>query len=329
MRKLEAERASVIIDRRMRRCAAACRHSRPFSSSAPAPVVDDVAHCLSLVREYEYGHLLHNSLLPKPLRPAHAVLRAFNVETARVGQLAGDELKGRMRMQWWREGVERGADREQPLEHHPVQRPLGLLLRENSSVVGWLQRVIAAREGALSGQPQQDVAGMEDYADRTAGSLLYALLNVAGIGVGDELSEHDEVAYVAAASVGKALGLSMLLQSAPEHAANRTCCLPLGPLRARGASLESFYGRKSDGNIRAVFEEVAAAAEAHLARARELRPSLSADARGLLLSAALAEEYLGRLRAAEWDGFAESVHAPRAPLGLQAQLGWRAMRGSY
>ena len=65
------------------------------------------SYCVQQVRSYDYHHYLCVLELPPNMRKAAFALRAFNVETARVMDVAADPKIGLMRLVWWQEAIDK------------------------------------------------------------------------------------------------------------------------------------------------------------------------------------------------------------------------------
>ena len=79
-------------------------------------------HCAALVREADRDRYLATLFAPAQHRDALFALYAFNVEIARVRDLAREPMPGEIRLQWWREVLsgERGGE----AAAHPVAAAL-------------------------------------------------------------------------------------------------------------------------------------------------------------------------------------------------------------
>ena len=66
-------------------------------------------HCAALVREADRDRYLATLFAPAEQRDALFALYAFNVEIARVRELAREPMPGEIRLQWWREALVRRA----------------------------------------------------------------------------------------------------------------------------------------------------------------------------------------------------------------------------
>lgn len=74
------------------------------------------------------------------------------------------------------------------------------------------------QDADLDTDQPQDVAELEIYAERTAGSLLYLTLECLGV--------RDDVADQVAGHAGVAMGLTTLLRATPHHCAHQQIYLP-------------------------------------------------------------------------------------------------------
>ena len=64
---------------------------------------DDFDYCETLVREADKDRFVATLFAPAPRRRALHALYAFNVELARVRELAREAMPGEIRLQWWRD----------------------------------------------------------------------------------------------------------------------------------------------------------------------------------------------------------------------------------
>ena len=68
---------------------------------------DAFAYCAELVRTADNDRFLATLFAPAEHRGALHALYAFNVEVARVREVAREPLPGEIRLQWWSEVVAR------------------------------------------------------------------------------------------------------------------------------------------------------------------------------------------------------------------------------
>jgi phytoene synthase len=79
-------------------------------------------HCAALVREADPDRYLATLFAPADHRDALMSLYAFNVEIARVRDVAREPMPGEIRLQWWREVL--SGERAGEAAAHPVASAL-------------------------------------------------------------------------------------------------------------------------------------------------------------------------------------------------------------
>ena len=122
-------------------------------------------HCAALVREFDRDRFLATLFAPAEHRDALFSLYAFNVEIARVRELARQPLPGEIRLQWWREMLSGERDGE------AAANPVAAALRETLGRYGFvgtpLLELIDERLFDLYDEPMANVGALELYAIRT------------------------------------------------------------------------------------------------------------------------------------------------------------------
>jgi len=90
-------------------------------------------YCLSLLHRDDYDRYLAVLFAPRSKREALAALYAFNLEIARIADVVKEPLAGEIRLRWWSDEIEAGAEhalavqgRDEKGEENPL---LGTLLR--------------------------------------------------------------------------------------------------------------------------------------------------------------------------------------------------------
>ncbi len=56
-------------------------------------------------RRLDYEHYLCGLLMPPKSREAYFAIRAFNIETAIVREVASNPVAGKMRIEWWKQTI--------------------------------------------------------------------------------------------------------------------------------------------------------------------------------------------------------------------------------
>lgn len=186
---------------------------------------------------------------------------------------------------------------------------------------------------------------LRSYAENTASSLLYLLLEIAGIRAGRDVKGVNELGHTAS-HVGKAVGICTLLRSLGHpppggHIGFQDCCvLPADVMRKYLLSHSVIErGPKTEKEAHALAEcvfEVATVAKGHmdvagegLAAAREKGDgTLAAGAFTALLPGVRAAWYLETLEKCQFDPFDPRLR-PRSPLAFQLRLGRSVFREKF
>ena len=120
-------------------------------------------HCAALVREADRDRYLATLFAPAEHRAALFALYAFNVEIARVRDLAREPLPGEIRLQWWREAL--AGEREGEAAANPVAAALRETLVRYGFVAAPLLELIDERAFDLYDEPMLTAGALELYAD--------------------------------------------------------------------------------------------------------------------------------------------------------------------
>ena len=111
-------------------------------------------------------------------------------------------------------------------------------------------------------------------------------------------SDASAAGYMAAGHVGRAATMVTLLRSVPHTAENsQRFTLPFWVMSKHSVTREDFLSGQSTSEMRDCVLEVATAANNQLLDLREMEGSVDASASRALLPAALAQDYLRRLKA--------------------------------
>lgn len=269
------------------------------------------------VRKLDPDRYLTALFAPAERRPALFALIAFNYEIARVREVVTQPVLGHIRLQWWRDALEQTYAGAPPV--HDVALALAAAIGEPGLDRAHLERMIDAREADLAPTPPARIEDLLSYAADSSGTLVELMLQA--LGVTGEGSEE------AARAVGTAYALVGLARAIPFHARARRTYIPESVLAEHGLTAEDLFRTASPAALPGAVGEIARLARLHLVEARELAGSVPRRAAPALLSATVAEAYLGRLERAGYDVFAPSV-AERPP-GLVWRLAAKAWTGRW
>lgn len=272
---------------------------------------------MDLVRSRDYDGFVSSLLLPEEARRSSLALRAFNVELAQVKDSVSQKTIGLMRMQFWKTAIEEIYRDEPP--NQPVSNELWRAVRKHYLTKRWLLRIITEREKDMDDRAYRNLQELEKYSENTQSSLLYLLLEC--LGVKNVHADH------AASHIGKAHGIVTCLRATPYNSSRRKVYLPMDICMLHGASQEDFIRGSREQSIRDVTYDIASQAHVHLEHARSFSHDVPAAATPAFLQTVVLEDYLQRVRRADFDVFHPSLQN-RNPL-LPIQLYFRSWKKTY
>src|SRR5580700_4538942 len=272
---------------------------------------DAFAYCAELVRTADRDRFLSSLFAPAEYRGALHALYAFNVEVARVREVAREPLPGEIRLQWWSEVV--NGERAEEAAANPVASALLTVIERHRLAVPALTALLDARRFDLYDDPMARLADLEAYARQTSSPLLalaaQILTNVEG-----------EVTETVANPAGIAYAIAGLIRALPLHAARRQLYVPLELLERHGVEAQDIFAARTSKNLRAAFADLQDVARSHLRVAHQQMATLPDAALPAFLPVALVRPSLDRL--ARSDPFAPAELSP----WRRQWLIWRAVR---
>ncbi|CAL8247560.1 unnamed protein product [Lota lota] len=274
-------------------------------------------YCIDLVRKRDYDGFVCSLLFPEVSRRSSLALRAFNVELAQVKDSVSQKTIGLMRMQFWKTAIEEIYRDDAPLQ--PVSTELCKAVRQHHLTKRWLLRIITEREKDMEDRAYRNLQELEAYSENTQSSLLYLLLE--SLGVKNVHADH------AASHIGKAQGIVTCLRAVPYNSSRRKVYLPMDVCMLHGASQEDFIRGSREQNVRDVIYDIASQAHIHLEHARSFSKNVPASAAPAFLQTVVLEDYLQKVRRADFDVFHPSLRN-RNPL-LAFQLYLRSWKKTY
>uniref|UniRef100_A0A8C5GZM5 NADH dehydrogenase (ubiquinone) complex I, assembly factor 6 n=1 Tax=Gouania willdenowi TaxID=441366 RepID=A0A8C5GZM5_GOUWI len=270
-----------------------------------------------ILRSRDYEGFLSSLLLPEEARRSSLALRAFNVELAQVKDSISQKTIGLMRMQFWQTAVEEIYRDDPP--NQPVSTELWRAVRTHDLTKRWMLKIIAEREKDLDDRAYRNLQELETYSENTQSSLLYLLLEC--LGVKNVHADH------AASHIGKAQGIVMCLRATPYYSSRRKVYLPMDICMLHEASQEDFIRGRQEKHIRDVVYDIASQAHVHLQHARSFSHMVPAAATPAFLQTVVLEDYLHKVRKADFDVFHKSLQN-RNPL-LPIQMYLRSWKKTY
>jgi phytoene synthase len=275
-----------------------------------------LSYCAGQVRQYDHDRFMTAIFAPTAARENLFALYAFNIEIAKVREAVSEPLIGRMRLQWWRDTLDRLYAGETIA--HAVAAPLGEAIRAASLDQAVFERLIDARETDLEGAPPKDMRALEAYAEGTGAPLLALAFRLAGAADADP---------EAARLIGTAWSLTGLLRAVPFHARQRRLYLPQDVLAANAVRIQRLLDLKPGEGFADAVRAVAERAGALLQGVPGKIGGVPRAARSPALIASLTRYYLRELERSGWDPFVLEQR-PAPPL-LFGRLALRAALYGY
>jgi phytoene synthase len=273
---------------------------------------DDFGHCEHLVRAADKDRFLAGLFAPVQRRGALFALYAFNVEIARVRELVHNPAAGEIRLQWWRDAIERPGAGE--ARANPVAAALLDTIIRFRLPLQPLMEMIEARSFDLYNDPMPTLAALEGYAAKTSAVLIELAAQILD-------GRHADIASPAR-HAGLAFALTGLLRAFPLHASRGQIYVPLDIAKREGVKPKDILaGHGSDALDRTLAGLRRIARQHHdeyLGAAAALPPSVAAA----FLPAALVPLYLKRLERAHRQPF----RLVEVPQWRRQWTLWRAAR---
>jgi phytoene synthase len=300
-------------------------------SDATDVLNSNLAYCLDALRQEDRDRYLILLFAPRGFRPVLAALYAFNLECARAVTAGGEQpILGQMRLQWWRDSLEAGAQSGAQSDTqsdtlkgsaHPV---LSLLAGRRDLLPGLLD-ILAARERDLTDPPFANLAEVVVHAQATGGALA-ALAAVAVRALGGEGANDGSL--VAARAAGTAYALAGMLRAIPYQAHQASgrhfqgrLCLPGDLLAQHGLTADDVWSGQKRAAVAGCVAEVAAVGSREVDKLSGL--GRAGGSLSPLLHGSLARGYLNRLKKAGYDPFAPGLGLN--PLARPLMLCWRSL----
>ena len=226
-------------------------------------VVDKSAFAVAsaLVREADKDRFIASLFAPAGQRGDLLALYAFDVELARIPQLAKQQIAGEIRLQWWREAVDGSNAHE--AEANPVAGALMQIVTRHGLSRAALQAMIDARASELFPEPFSTSGDMLVWCDG---------LHAAQLRLSARILESARAtdADALAVEAGRALGVTQLLMGFAERAAAGQCIIPVEALAHHGASPGDVTAEQATPGVLAALSDLRNLARDHLARAEPL-----------------------------------------------------------
>jgi 15-cis-phytoene synthase len=268
-------------------------------------------YCATLVRDADRDRYLATLFAPAEHRDALFALYAFNIEIARVRDLAREPMPGEIRLQWWREAI--AGERASEAAANPVAAALREALERHDLKAARLEELIDAHGFDLYDDPMSTVSDLENYGVRTQSTIFALAAEI--LGGGDN-------AESLGAEAGIAYAIAGVLSGFARHAARRQLYVPLDLLERHQVEREDIFAREESAKLSAALGELRDLARRHLAATRAKMASASPAILPALLPLALVGPTLRRMDKSGYRPF----QSGQLSLLRRQWLLWRAAR---
>jgi phytoene synthase len=269
-------------------------------------------HCAALVREADYDRYLSTLFAPAEHRDALFALYAFNVEIARVRDLAREPIPGEIRLQWWREML--SGERDGEASAHPVAAALRETLSRYGFVATPLLELIDARIFDQYDEPMATTGDLELYAIRTQ-SPVFAI--AAGI-----LAVTKMWPELFTLNASEAYTIGLILRNFGRHASRRQLYVPVEVLDRHQVRPADIFAERGSKQLHSALAEIREATRQHLAAAQAKLKIAPPEILPAFLPVALVGPQLRHMSRAGYRPFAPQYVTP----WRRQWLLWRAAR---
>jgi phytoene synthase len=275
-------------------------------------MADAFDHCEALVREGDKDRFLATLFAPQKYRRPLYALYAFNLEIAKVREIAREPMPGEIRLQWWRDVL--GGTARGEVSAHPVAAALRETVVRYGLSPKTLEDLIDARIFDLYDDPMPSVAELQLYAVRTSSALIGMAARI--------LSDGRDVAGDLAGHTGIAYAISGLLRAFPIHAARHQLYVPADVMERHHAKSDDVFAGRATTELRAALAELRLHVRQHLDSAQKLSADAPPAIAPALLPATLVRPHLDRMEKRSYQPFAPS----EIPQWRRQWMLWRAAR---
>lgn len=267
--------------------------------------------CADLVRQADHDRYLSTLFAPAQKRSGLFALYAFDVEIARIRDLAHEPMPGEIRLQWWREAVlgERAAEASANPVAAAFEETLTRFGLSRESAVA----LIDAHRFDVYSEPMQSADELSDYARNTAGTVIaFAGAILQGRSFSDNLTREAALAQT----------MAWILALLPHHSVRHQIYIPQDVLRRHEADAVDLYAMQATPQIRAAVAELHERAREHLQRVAHQSDEVPDEGGPALLPLAPLKRWLTRTGGADYDPF----NPPVISRWLRQWDIWRASR---
>lgn len=270
--------------------------------------------CKALARQTDKDRYLSVLFAPKDRRRYLFALSAFNFEVARIRDQITEPMMGEVRLQWWRDAVERKTAGE--ASRGPIADALADTISLFELPRARFHELIDARTFDLYNDPMTTLAQFEIYLDFTSASLIRLAVQIIG---GPETPEINETAIHA----GRAYAIIGLLRSFARHASRGQVYVPLEVLDRHGATRDDVISGRPTEGVKRALREMRDLARLHIMEAQKRMVSLPENVLPAFMHVEMVPNYLTHMEKRGYDPFVAPIQLPQL---LRPWIIWRAAK---
>ena len=245
-----------------------------------------------IARDADPDRAIATLFAPAETRDDLFALYAFNAELARIAEQVTEPGLGAVRLQWWREAIERAAGGE--ATGHPVADAFGGVLARRPLSRERVAGLIDARTFDVGETVMPDTRTLDAYLFDTTGGLFALAAQIAGA--------EGEKRDIVAESGGRAYGLVRVMRSLPVLAAKGRTYLAADAMARHGTAPEAVFAGETTPGLKALLGEMRneardalKEAQFHLFGAGMTGTGLDERGRAVFLPLCLVDPYLAAL----------------------------------
>lgn len=258
-----------------------------------------LSYCADQLRQQDKDRYLSCLLAPETYQEALFSVYAFNAEISKTRDVVTEPLLGQIRLQWWRENIEKKITGEGI--DHPILTPLAEASKHFNLSVDIYDRLLTAREQDLEEEPFATIDALLLLQEQQNAPLFeIEALCLTQAPLTENMKQASRLA-------GRIWGMLTQLQNYPKSSAQRRLVFPLDLVSKYGLDLEKKIYPLQDKSLAQIVEHLCLEIEKDYSNLKRLRGVLSKPERKSLRLLGLAPAYLRVLRKANYDLFAPHV----------------------
>lgn len=278
---------------------------------------ENLSYCAMQVKNNDYDRYICSLFAPENKREKLFAIYAFNAEIARIKDIVTEPMSGYVRLQWWREAIDKIYAGQKP--NHEIARQLFKLIHEVKIPKELFLELIDARLEELEFKQPLAMDELLKYSYDTSSKLIKLASHV--------MSDNETGSQKVIDDVGIAWALTGIMRSMRYNCSKHRVLIPKVYLDPYNVSAEDIIeGKKirfSKDGIRMIVGE----AEKRLNAANdEYKPELK-ELLPVLLPATIAKVYLDRIKKNDFNLFTKDLETGYG--GIHFKLAANSMIGRF